>query len=89
MAERKAALRARYDEAQALGAAVNASKQRIADLKATVERRRLAQSMAVLLRQQAGAAVPDGNEVEMVQRRDAEEERAKGLIEKARREGRH
>ncbi|KAL4859263.1 Kinesin-like protein KIF6 [Chlorella vulgaris] len=68
VAERKAALRARYDDAQALGAAVTASKQRIADLKATVERRRLAQSMAVLLRQQAGAAVPDGNEEKGVYR---------------------
>lgn len=84
VAEHKAVLRGKYEEARALGARVAASKQRIGELKAAVERRRLARSMAALLRQQAGGGNGGGEQVEEGELQDAEEESAKGLIEKAR-----
>lgn len=78
MAEHKAVLRARYEEARALGSQVSAAKQGISDLKAAMERRRLGRSMAALLRQQQGGE--DEDEAER-QREAAEEERAKAQIE--------
>lgn len=58
---------------------VNASKKRISELKAGVEQRRLARSMAALLRQQQGGS--SGAEADEEARGQAEEEQAKGLIE--------
>ncbi len=79
VAEHKAVLRARYEEARALGSQVSAAKQRISDLKAAMERRRLGRSMAALLRQQQGGG---GVEDEAEQQREAaEEERAKAQVE--------
>lgn len=71
-------LRARYEEARTLGSQVSAAKQRISDLKAAMERRRLGRSMAALLRQQQGGG--DENEAER-QREAAEEERVKAQVE--------
>ncbi|PRW60177.1 kinesinlike KIF6 [Chlorella sorokiniana] len=78
VAEHKAVLRARYEEARTLGSQVSAAKQRISDLKAAMERRRLGRSMAALLRQQQGGSEEDEAEG---QREAAEEERAKQQIE--------
>ena len=87
VAGHKAVLRGRYEEARALGSRVAASKQRISELKSTVEQRRLARSMAALLRRQqaggGGRGSSDSGEPQGEERQqcDAEEERAKGLIE--------
>jgi hypothetical protein len=88
VAGHKAVLRAKYEEARALGSRVAASKQRVSELKSEVEQRRLARSMAVLLRQQQAGGGRDSSNIgeqeegEERQQHDAEEERAKGLIEK-------
>jgi kinesin family protein 6/9 len=88
VAAHKAVLRSKYEEARALGSHVAASKQCISELKSTVEQRRLARSMAALLWQQQAGGGRDGSgsgeqqEGEERQQHDAEEERAKGLIEK-------
>lgn len=59
---------------------VNAAKQRISEHKARVEQRRLARSMAALMRQRQGGA--DGQaEADDEARARREEEQAKGLIE--------
>lgn len=78
VAEHKAVLRARYEEARTLGSQVSAAKQRISNLKAAVERRRLGSSMAAALRQQQGGGEEDEGER---QREAAAEERAKAQIE--------
>ena len=89
VAEHKAVLRGKYEAARALGGQVAAAKQRIVELKSRVEQRRLARSMAALLRQQQGGGVAasgaGGGEADGEgEVADAEEERAKGLIEKVR-----
>jgi hypothetical protein len=59
---------------------VAASKQRIGVLKASLQQRRLARSMAALLRQQQGGSGEDAGEAA---RLDAEEREAKATIEQA------
>lgn len=86
VAEHKAVLRGWYEEARALGSQVNAAKRRIGELKSSVEQRRLARSMAALLRQQQqGSSERSKEEEEAAEQRqaEAEEERAKALIEQA------
>ncbi|KAK9811828.1 hypothetical protein WJX72_010914 [[Myrmecia] bisecta] len=71
--ENKQLLKAKYTEAKQLGAQVNESRQRINELKALIEQRRIQRSMAGL-----GGSGADGQSGEL----DPEEERAKALIEK-------
>ena len=73
--ENKALLRARFEEARALGGEVAASKGRIAELRSRMEQRRLQLGLAAALG--GGEAAAAGRPVE-----DPEEERAKGLIDK-------
>lgn len=60
--ENKALLKAKYDEAKALGAAVNAAKGRVASLRGALDQRRLQRSAAC---ERAGAArcIPAGTGV--------------------------
>jgi hypothetical protein len=89
VAEHKAVLKSRYDAARQLGSQVAAAKQRLGQLKAAVEQRRLARSMAALLERQRGRGSSGGGNDAANQDRaaeqDAEEERLKALIDKVRR----
>jgi len=81
VAEHKAVLRGRYDEARALGTQVTAAKQRIAELKSAMEQRRLAHTMAALMRQQQGGSADEEEEREEQRQADAEEGRIKAQID--------
>lgn len=69
--ENKALLKQKYGEAKALGAAVNAARNRINELKATIEQRRVQRGVQAVAEGGDGAAAAD-----------PEEERCKALIEK-------
>ena len=87
MAEHKAALRERYEAARGLGAEVAAAKRRVGELKAGMEQRRLARSMAALLAAQQGdgGSGGEGQQREAEARQaEAEEARAKAAIEQVR-----
>jgi kinesin family protein 6/9 len=53
--ENKCLLKAKYDEAKAMGAAVNAAKARIGQLRAELEQRRMQRSAACESQGRAGA----------------------------------
>eukprot|EP00887_Chlorella_sp_A99_P006382 scaffold3.g6382.t1 len=78
VAEAKALLRARYDDAKALGTRVAAAKQRLAGLKSRLEQRRLQHSMDALLAGAGGAAAAQAavEDEEAEARREIEQEKA-------------
>eukprot|EP00877_Chromochloris_zofingiensis_P015099 jgi/Chrzof1/9843/Cz04g18020.t1 len=71
--ENKAMLKAKYEQAKAMGAAVNASKDKINEYKAVIQQRRIQKSVA---------GVAEGADPEAaLSAPDPEEEKAKELIE--------